>query len=351
VHSRPFRFGVATGSARSRAEWVSRARRAEFLGYATLVVADHLSTGLAPLSALAIAAEATTSLRIGSLVFCNDFRHPALLAREVATLDLLSDGRFEFGLGAGYLPDDYTQLGSAFDAPGTRISRLEEAIQLIGRLWTEESVPFAGTYYTLKEMQGKPKPLQRPYPPLYIGGTAKCMLSLAARYADIVGIGFAAWGEQASSVTPEAIAQKVAWVREAAGQRFEQLELSFTVFHLAITESTRHREGERSVSPSPNAAPSAQSAFHVLSGSREQMLSNSSRGENNTVSPTFRCLMPRWRRSLRSSPGWQGDNRREDSRRSSSDPIFLRPHERWMTSAEERKEQAFCTQQYVVSRA
>jgi len=271
MHSRPFRFGVATGSARSRAEWVSRARRAEFLGYATLVVADHLSTGLAPLSTLAIAAEATTSLRIGSLVFCNDFRHPALLAREVATLDLLSDGRFEFGLGAGYLPDDYTQPGLAFDAPGTRISRLEEAIQLIGRLWTEESVTFAGTYYTLKEMQGKPKPLQRPYPPLYIGGTAKRMLSLAARYADIVGIGFAAWGEQASSVTPEAIAQKVAWVREAAGQRFEQLELSFTVFHLTITESTRYRGGERSVFPSPNAAPSAPSAFHVLSGSREQI--------------------------------------------------------------------------------
>jgi probable F420-dependent oxidoreductase len=264
VHYRPFRFGVATGSAHSRAEWVSRARRAEDLGYATLVVADHLSTGLAPLSALAVAAGATTRLRIGSLVFCNDFRHPALLAREAATLDLLSDGRFEFGLGAGYLSDDYTQLGLAYDAPGTRITRLEEAIQLIMRLWTEESVTFTGTSYTLKEMQGKPKPLQHPYPPLYIGGTAKRMLSLAARYANSVGIGFAAWGEQAGSVTSEAIAHKVAWVREAAGQRFEQLELSFTVFNLVITKSTRCREGERSVS-------SATSAFHVLIGSAEQI--------------------------------------------------------------------------------
>ena len=191
MHNRPFRFGVATGSARSHAEWAGRARRAEELGYATLVVADHLATGLAPLSALAVAAEATTSLRIGSLVFCNDFRHPALLAREAATLDLLSDGRFEFGLGAGYLPDDYTQLGLAFDTPGTRISRLEEAIQLIVRLWTEESVTFTGTSYTFTQMQGKPRPLQRPYPPLYIGGTAKRILSLAARYADSVGIGFA----------------------------------------------------------------------------------------------------------------------------------------------------------------
>src|SRR5215472_3131108 len=189
MHYRPFRFGVATGSAHSRAEWVSKARRAEELGYATLVVADHLSTGLAPLSALAVAAEATTWLRIGSLVFNNDFRHPALLAREAATLDLLSDGRFEFGLGAGYLPEDCTQLGLAFDTPGTRISRLEEAIQLILRLWTQESVTFSGTYYTLKEMREKPKPLQRPHPPLYIGGTAKRILSLAARYADIVGIG------------------------------------------------------------------------------------------------------------------------------------------------------------------
>ena len=271
MHYRPFRFGVATGSARSRAEWVSRARRAEELGYATLVVADHLATGLAPLSALAVAAEATTRLRIGSLVFNNDFRHPALLAREAATLDLLSDGRFEFGLGAGYLPDDYTQLGLTFDAPGTRISRMEEAIQLIVRLWTQESVTFAGTYYTLKEMLEKPKPLQRPHPPLYIGGTAKRILSLAARYADIVGIGFAAWGEQAGSVTPEEIAQKVAWVREVAGPRFEQLELSFTVFHLAITESTKHREGERSVSASPDAVPSAPFSFHVLSGSTEQI--------------------------------------------------------------------------------
>src|SRR5215471_3962257 len=260
MHYQPFRFGIATGSAHSRAEWVSKARRAEELGYQTLVLADHLSTGLAPLSALAIAAEATTRLRIGSLVFNNDFRHPALLAREAATLDLLSNGRFEFGLGAGYLPEDYTQLGLAFDAPGTRISRLEEAVQLIVRLWTEESVTFAGTSHTLTEMQGKPKPLQRPYPPLYIGGTARRMLSLAARYADIVGIGFAAWGEQAGSVTLEAIAQKVAWVREAAGPRFEQLELSFTLFHLVITESTGHREGERSVSA---AALSRQSAFHV----------------------------------------------------------------------------------------
>jgi probable F420-dependent oxidoreductase len=272
MHYRPFRFGVATGSARSHVEWIMRARRAEELGYETLVVADHLTTGLAPLSALAVAAEATTRLRIGSLVFCNDFRHPALLAREAATLDLLSDGRFEFGLGAGYLPDDYTQLGLAFDAPGIRISRLEEAIQLIVRFWTEEAVTFAGTFYTLKEMQGKPKPLQRPYPPLYIGGTAKRILSLAARHADIVGIGFAAWGEQASSVAPETIAQKVAWVREAAGQRFEQLELSFTVFHLVITESARTGVGERSVSPSPKEAPSGLSAFHVLSGSTEQIV-------------------------------------------------------------------------------
>jgi probable F420-dependent oxidoreductase len=268
---RPFRFGVAAGNADSRAQWVSKARRAEELGYATLVVADHLTTGLGPLTALAVAAEATSRLRIGSLVFNNDLRHPALLAREAATLDLLSDGRFEFGLGAGYLPDDYTQLGLAFDAPGTRISRLEEAIQLIRRLWTEEAVTFAGTYYTLEEMHERPKPLQRPFPPLYMGGTAKRILSLAARYADIVGIGFAAWGEQAGSVTPEAIAQKVAWVREAAGQRYEQLELSFTLFRLVITDGTGQRDSEHSVSGAPEPALSAPSAFHALSGSIEQI--------------------------------------------------------------------------------
>jgi len=127
MHYRPFRFGVATGSAHSRAEWESRARRAEELGYATLVVADHLTTGLAPLSALAVAAGATTRLRIGSLVFNNDFRHPALLAKEAATMDILSNGRFELGLGAGWHKGEYDAVGLSFDPPGVRARRFEEA--------------------------------------------------------------------------------------------------------------------------------------------------------------------------------------------------------------------------------
>ena len=128
------------------------------------------ATGLAPLSALLVAAEATILLRIGSLVFCNDFRHPALLAREAATLDLLSDGRFEFGLGAGYLPDDYTQLGLAFDTPGTRISRLEEAIQLIVRLWTEEFVTFTRNLLHVHTDAGKAEAASASVPaPVYWG--------------------------------------------------------------------------------------------------------------------------------------------------------------------------------------
>src|SRR5260370_14881650 len=165
---RPFRFGVISGNALSRAEWIAKARKAEELGYTTLLVPDHITVGIAPLTALAVAAQATTSLRVGSLVFCNSFRHPALLAKEVATLDLLSEGRFELGLGAGQLPADYTQTGIPLDATCIRISRLEEALHLMKQVFTGETVNFSGTYYTITEMQGKPIPIQRPHPPIYV---------------------------------------------------------------------------------------------------------------------------------------------------------------------------------------
>jgi alkanesulfonate monooxygenase SsuD/methylene tetrahydromethanopterin reductase-like flavin-dependent oxidoreductase (luciferase family) len=137
---RPFRFGVVVTHAQSHNAWITTARRVEELGYATLLMPDRPSIGgLAPLTALAVAAEATTALRVGSYVFCNDYRHPLLLAREAATLDLLSEGRFELGLGAGVGPAEFQQMGIPFASAGTRIGHLKECLQLMKQLFTEET--------------------------------------------------------------------------------------------------------------------------------------------------------------------------------------------------------------------
>jgi probable F420-dependent oxidoreductase len=255
---RPFRFGVVCGNAVSRAEWVSKARKAEELGYAILLVPDHIVIGIAPLTALAVAAEATSTLRIGSLVLGNDFRHPAWLAKEAATLDLLSDGRFELGMGAGYLPADYVQTGLSFDASRTRIDRLEEALDIVAQLFTDKAVSFSGTYYTVTGLRGRPTPVQRPRPPIFVGGTGKRLLSVAARRADSIGVGFTVWRTEVAEVEPDDIARKIAWIRDAAQERFERLELGNTVFHAVVTNG---RSGV-SLPKSP----------HVLAGSVDQIV-------------------------------------------------------------------------------
>ncbi|HZO74083.1 MAG TPA: TIGR03621 family F420-dependent LLM class oxidoreductase [Ktedonobacteraceae bacterium] len=246
VGQRPFRFGVATAHIRSRGDWVAQARKIEELGYDTLLVVDHLTTSLGPLVALAVAAEVTERIRVGSFVLCNDFRHPAILAKELATLDVLSEGRFEFGLGSGYMPSDYQQAGLKFDSPGMRVSRFEEAIHLFKHIFSAETVNFQGEHYTITNLQGLPKPAQRPHPPIYIGGGGQRVLSFAAREADIVGIAHKSGtrGLNLANTTAEPTAQKIAWVREAAGERFARLELSVMVFQTHITEQ-RDRVAEQ----------------------------------------------------------------------------------------------------------
>src|SRR6478752_126937 len=146
---RRFRFGVSPGTATSRKNWVEQARKAEDLGYSTLLMPDHFVNDLATVPALAIAAEATTTLRVGSFVYDNDFRHPAMVAKEAATLDLLSDGRFELGIGAGWHRPEYEQTGIPFDPPGVRVGRLEEAVTIIKALFGEEPVNFSGQHYQI----------------------------------------------------------------------------------------------------------------------------------------------------------------------------------------------------------
>lgn len=241
---RPFRFGVVTERAQSRTEWLDKARKAEDLGYATFLVPDHIEKDLAPIGALMAAAEATTSIRLGSFVFDNDLRHPAVLAKEVATLEMMSGGRFELGLGAGYLSSDYVQTGISFDAAGVRISRFEEALLLIKKLFEEiDPVTFSGHYYTITDMKGLPRPVQKPHLPIYIGGGGKRVLSIAAKEADIVGFvpRNTPTGLDMRTATAQATLQKVEWVRAAAGEdRFQQLELSAMVFLVIVTEDRVH---------------------------------------------------------------------------------------------------------------
>jgi probable F420-dependent oxidoreductase len=239
---RPFRFGLTSNGVTTREAWRALARKAEAQGYATLLISDHLHNQLGPMAALVAAAEVTTTLRVGSFLFANDFRHPVFLAQEAATIDLLSSGRLELGLGSGYLWADYEKSGIAFDPPGTRIARLAEAVQVIKGCWAEQSFTYPGTYYQLQAANVLPKPVQQPRPPLMIGGGAQRILSIAAQEADIVGINFkatrAGWVDFAS-IRPEAVDQKIQWVREAAGERFAALELNTFAFIAAVTDQRR----------------------------------------------------------------------------------------------------------------
>ncbi|MGZ3609469.1 MAG: TIGR03621 family F420-dependent LLM class oxidoreductase [Ktedonobacteraceae bacterium] len=235
--NRPFRFGVVAAYATSHTAWISTARRAEELGYAILLMPDRTTIGsFAPFPALAVAAEATKELRVGSYVFCNEYRHPVILARDAATLDVLSEGRFELGLGAGVGPYESRQMGMPFADAGVRVGHLEETLQLIKQLFTEETVNFNGKYYTVTDLKGNISSAQKPHMPILVAGAGERMLKLAAREADIIAIGFrrTAQGLDPTDATME---QKIAWIKEAAGERFAELELSQTRYDLEISDS------------------------------------------------------------------------------------------------------------------
>ena len=186
---------------------------------------------MAPFAALATAAMIAPSLRLGTLVIDNDFRHPAVLAKEAATLDLLSDGRFELGLGAGWLTAEYNEAGIPFDSAGTRIARLEEAITILKGLFRGEPVTFHGQHYHIDGLASFPLPAQKPHPPILLGGGGNKMLSLAGREADIISLltTSVASGTFARGVEDrlsDRVAEKIGWIRDAAGPRFNSIELS-----------------------------------------------------------------------------------------------------------------------------
>jgi probable F420-dependent oxidoreductase len=219
-----FRFGVVTGGHPSRSAWTALAQRTEELGYSTLLMPDVMGTPLATIPAVCVAATATTTLRVGSYVCVNDYRHPALLARDIATLDQLSDGRVELGLGAGNWPHEFQQLGLPFDQAGIRVSRFAEGLAIIKAFFTAEIVNFTGSYYTITGLRSHPRPRQQPHPPILIGSSGRRMLTLAAREAEII------------LPTPPT-EEKIGWIRESAGERFKRLELGRAAFELDLIDS------------------------------------------------------------------------------------------------------------------
>jgi probable F420-dependent oxidoreductase len=241
-NTRPFRFGikVATdpGDLPTREDWVALARKAEDLGYATFSVADHYINEILPIAALMYVADATSTLRIGSCVFDINYRHPVLLAKEVAAIDWFSGGRFELGLGAGALRVDYDQVGLPFDPPGVRVQRLAESVSIFKQFFTQESVTFVGQHYTVTDLPAIPKAAQRP--PIFVGGGGKKLLTLAAREADIIGIEAKLQDDKGTTLPSErteaALGQKVALLREVAGARFASIELNYGFRTVIVTE-------------------------------------------------------------------------------------------------------------------
>lgn len=237
---RPFRFGIQGRLMEPRDAWFEMVKRVEAAGFSTYLALDHVVRGLDPIASLMAAAMATTELRIGSLVFDNDFRHPALLAKAAASLDLLSGGRFELGIGAGWLREEYDQTAIPFEPAGVRIARMVEAVEIIKLIFTEEHpVSYRGEHYTITDLICPPYPVQRPHPPIMIGGGSRRVLSIAARRADIVGVTTRARHDgtkDTTDLTAAATDQKIAWIKEAAGPRFAGLELNLIVSDLIPTD-------------------------------------------------------------------------------------------------------------------
>jgi probable F420-dependent oxidoreductase len=228
---RPFTFLVDDYTATNAAELGERARNAEARGATTFVIPDHLVPMMAPIPYLATVAAATERIRIAAFVHNNDLRHPVMLAKDLATLDILSGGRLDVALGAGWNKPEYDAIGLPFDPVGVRVSRLTEAVAVIKGCFGEEAFTFAGEHYTITEYDGQPKPIQQPHPPIFIGGGGRRTLTLAGREANIVGLAPRILSEQRTdprSITWEATEEKLGWVREAAGDRFDGL--TFNVY-------------------------------------------------------------------------------------------------------------------------
>ena len=238
--TKPFRFGVQIAQTTSAAAWRDKARKLEDLGYSTLFMPDHFGEELAPMPAIAMAAAHTTTLKVGALVFDNDYKHPAILAKEAATIDVLCDGRLELGIGAGWMKTDYDALGLQYDPPAVRVDRFEEALHVIKQCFTGEKFTYHGEHYRMTDYASYPKPAQARLP-ILVGGGGKRVLSIAAREADIIGINpnlrsGAIDLSSAQDSLQEQTDKKIGWVRDAAGARLADIEIQMRFFICKVTD-------------------------------------------------------------------------------------------------------------------
>jgi probable F420-dependent oxidoreductase len=240
AHARRLRFGVELKGPLPGMSWADSARHVEALGFSTLVVPDHLDGGLGPFTAMAAAAAATTTLRVGAMVLACDFRHPVVLARELASLDVLSGGRLEVGLGAGWSRDDYERSGIPMDPPRVRVDRMIEHVAVLRGLFGDGPFDFSGDHYQVRGLAGTPRPVTPGGPPLVLAGGGRRLLRFAARRADIVGVNRSILSGVVDAAAardglPAAIDEKIGWVREAAGDRWADLELNSWVSVASVT--------------------------------------------------------------------------------------------------------------------
>jgi probable F420-dependent oxidoreductase len=274
----PFRFAaqLSVSPDGTAAGWAEQARKAEDLGYSTLLMPDHFDEQYAPIPALMAVANATSTLRIGALVHCNDFKHPVVFAKEAATLDLLSEGRLELGMGAGWMRSDYEHSGIPYDEPAVRVDRFEESVSVVtGLLETDAPYSFDGKHYQVKDLHLQPRPVQEPRPPLTIGGGGKRVLGIAARNAEVVSVnvnlqGGAAIAEVVVDASPAQTKKKVEWVKEAAADRFDDIELNCLIGF--VLETDDKQAIVNAMAPAVNIGPD--DALHMplaLVGTKEEM--------------------------------------------------------------------------------
>ncbi|MFA5775050.1 MAG: TIGR03621 family F420-dependent LLM class oxidoreductase [Ilumatobacteraceae bacterium] len=238
---KPFRFGIQASAQPDKASWIDLAKRAEDRGFDVLTMPDHFTDQLAPIPALMAAADNTTTLRVGALVWDNDYKHPVVLAKELATIDVLSGGRLEIGLGAGWMVSDYEQSGIVYDRPGVRIDRFIEGLDVIRGCMAADAFSYSGKHYTITNYNGLPKPIQAPCPPVLIGGGGKRVLTYAAQHADIIGINAtltagAVGPDVIGTMTAAAVGEKVAIVSNAVGARANEIEMNIRAFMVNINE-------------------------------------------------------------------------------------------------------------------
>jgi probable F420-dependent oxidoreductase len=279
---RPFRFGAGPAGLHghqphaSANGWAELARRIEGAGFSAINVGDHLDDRLGPIAALTAAGCATSRLRLGAFMLANDYRHPAVLAKELATVDALSAGRLELGIGAGWLAADYERIGLTLDPAGRRIDRLAEAITVLRLLLSGGEAEFAGEHYQISGLHGLPEPVQRPHPPFVLGGGSRRVLSLAAREADIVAFNVSLrpgklGAPPGQSATAAATEQKVEWVRSEANQRYPHLESQVYV-HVVEVTADRYRAAERIGARLGIPAADVLESPHVLVGSADTIV-------------------------------------------------------------------------------